>query len=742
MCDGSTLRGDLSGTMLTMTRRMTIRQNMNEDEILKKLKGLEYTPSKEADDRISWMLKNSYENEKKSVTESQAEGNKKQSNLFLNKIKMKYKTFALVGAPVVTLGVLSVLGIMYVSPMIFPKTNSLKLTQQQKREIYKSILENNSQMNTQTQTMNSQENYNTQEVTLPQNANQAVAQADQKAVVETKLVPLPGNIDFTKKIVTTVTTNTKGPKAGECKSIYDPGLISADKYESVSYYDDEGNYVSKSTEYYADNLVLYYSRSTKNESENIEYKGGKYAVKSIYSYQPELLETDAVVEERITEETVSNYMPLDTSLDNSEKNSDENIDDLIEKYFGEGTDIVGEEVIDGKKFYILEYSYESECDYSYDIYETPDFWNGEDYDSTENKADMTKITIRNYVDINDYSVVRTDTFLGEADDSNLVYTSTSAGSEKNSDIDTALAEIKFDLDVPIKEYEPQNIPMNINQNEEKEIIKYLQSNNFPILKFASGEYDLNRIYASGYYESKPIKDEYLDLIQNRNFYPEGDFGDKLFDQYYRYSYDYQTDFKNPVISWDYIVTGNNLNSSYLAATLYDGKYSDMDIVKTLVYRPVRTKSIDDVELNINGEKVTAKLYKYQTEYEDIVYDEPVYKEGEEPGSAEPGSAYSDEKQMMIVDPMPIEGNGNKKKFVDSNYTLIIPVDGGKYKLVISDYAYDSKEYAPSLELMIASKLNINYVNEFDEAELKSLVTWADVMPIDGVEVSEPQTLPR
>lgn len=711
---------------------------MNEDEILKKLKGLEYTPSKEVDDRISWMLRNSYEKEKIDVTKSQDDGNKRQSNLFLNNFKMKYKIFALIIAPVATLGILSVLGILFVYPLVFPKTDSLKLTPQQKREIYKSILENNSQM----QTMSSQDNFKTQEIDQKSTSNKESFQAEPKLNVESKLVPLPGNMDFTNKIITTITTNTVGPKVDECKSIYSPGLISADQFESLSYYDDEGNFVSKNTEYYGNNLVIYYSKSTKNYSENIEYKGGKYAVKSVFNYQPELLETDTMVNEKIVDNAEdqinSNYLPLEDS-----KNSDDfEIDSLMKKYFGEDIDIVGKEEIDGKEYYILEYSYETECDYDYFSYKTPDFWNGEDYDSQEIMANPTKISIRNYVDIQNFSIARTDTFLGKVDDANLIYSSVTVGSEKVNDIDTASEEIKFDIDVPIKEYNPNKNPINFDQNENKAIIEYLRNNNLPIPQFDTFDYDLSMIYSTGYYQEDPIKDEYTQLIEDRDFFAEGDFGDKLYKQYYGFDNDNEVDYINPLVSMDFVTTGTNQNLNTLYGSVYDGKYSDMDILKTVVYRPVKNKSIEEVDIEINGEQVTAQLYKYKYEYEDIVYEEPVYKDSNDSSSSDPGAASVEENQNIVIDPMPVEGNGKMKKFVDSNYTLIIPLDGGKYKFVVSDYAYDSNEFAPSFDVLTTSRLKVKFANEFSDDELNNLLTWSNGITIDSPVVSEPVKLPR
>lgn len=664
---------------------------MEQSELKKNLKNMQYSPSKEADDRIAWMIKNSYENEKNSVTDFQNESKSNQSNLFFNFKQMKLKTLALIGTPVVAVGVLSTIGAMYVLPMITP-VNTTNLTDLQKQEIYRNILANNSEV----QPINSTINYE-----LGNTANSTA----EVMPSEKRIMPNPGGMeDMNRKLVKTTVTNINGPKKDVCKAFYN-ARTSSNTYESISYYDNKNYSVTGYSETYGDIKFIYVGKTTPSTTVSYEYKGGEYAIQLTYKLtQPidfnPVYEGDSVVDSDVPQEPVS-------------------IEEQIEMRFGEDTDIIGKETIDGKEYYLMQYSYGTQCGLNAE-YESPDFWNGETYEDIDSKMD-DRLIIRNYVNSTNYAIERTDTYYKKADTENLIYTSVTDTTIVDSTFEEAAAIIKIDSSIPVKEPNVEDQPV-IAYDHEKELTRdfdYFQKQGFPIIDLSSIGYKINSAFTTDYYNEDKSMEEYNKLYQSRDFYPEGEAGDELYN-YLVGNYNQQNNnIDYPTSRVEYSFSDESNNNSFIIAKLIDEKYEDIDIINTLVYYPIKNqdKSIEDVKVNINGNVVAGKLYQYKYQYE---------------GYVESPAAVSDK---LVIDPMP--GNDQTQTLTDSGYFLIVPMESEGYKLVISETNNGTDIYPASSQEIIEKGIKTYKLDNSSKKELvKQLMDYynesaGEPMPIEG-----------
>jgi hypothetical protein len=684
---------------------------MEEKDLIKNLKNIKYKPSKEADDRISWMLMNSYENEKNSVTDLNNESKNNQNNLFFSLQKMKLKTLALIGTPVVAVGALSVIGAMYVLPLLSPTSVPMvpndTLTAQQKQEIYKSILANNSQM----QSVSQSENYALSE----RSENTSGDAAATVMPTEKRLMPVPGDVqDTDKKLVKTTYATTNGPKSNACKAYSGGMAYNPDKTESISYYDSKGYSVYGMIEYIGDVQFISLSKYTPTGSETYDYKGGKYAIKTVYKYDatngdPSFVGAPVMEKLELTDVPESN---------NENTNTPEgSIDEQIKIYFGEDTDIIGTETIDGKEYYVLQYSYDTRCDIS-NTYLSPDFWNGESYEDVYSKENPDHVIIRNYIGTEGYAIYKSDTYLEKVDASNLISSYITTSTYENSSYEEAIAEITIDPAIPVKEINQDDQPVYAYdyKTEITYTLDYIEKSGYPVTSDIAAGYVINSVGSNNYY-SQIAFGEFTDLYSNRDFYPEGALGDRIYKDWTAIAVPVETDY--PVSLASYGFKGKDesgLDTYGLFVDVYKNSFDNMKIVNSVIYNPVKEKSIEEVQIKFDGSVATAKIYKYQTEYEAYgVVDSGMIDPatGNKPVSNSVDS-YNPASEKLMIDPMPSEGV-EMIESKDSGYIMILGI--GEYKIVIYDTNYGSSEYPESLDKIMANGIKTTVLNTATKAKI-------------------------
>lgn len=594
--------------------------------------------------------------------------------------------------------------VMYGLPMFVP-VNTENLTDIQKQEIYKNILANNSQMSE----MSARQNTATAEMDASANNS---SNGSQDIMVDKRILPVPGPgyVDNSGKLVRTSIVYTPGSQ--RCEAVYSPVFGMSDKYDSISYYDSKGYSVYHDVNYYGDIMFIYHSESTPAGTTSLEYKGGKYAIQTNY--------------ENITEDGVGNkvessapamdtYAPVENGGSAASPAEPADIETQIKNYFGEDVDIIGTQTIDGKEYYVMQYSYETTCDYDYSI-QNPDFWNGETYEESTRNQNDDKIVIRNYVNTVDYTIYKTENYLGKAELSNLIYSSVNTSSAEEGSYDEAVAAASFNVDVPVKKYSFDDQVVSYDfKKEAGKLVDYIQSKGYSLITLEElGGYELNAITSMGFYETQKNNDVYSELYSNRDFYPEGKLGDDLYENMYG---NVVNDMLSALVDYNYAIKSAGEYTYYnLTASIFANSYDDMDIVNMYIYSPVMDKSIEDFEVMVNGVKVAAKLYKYQVKYDNYVID-PILYEGQENAVREkmiaPGGS----------------GEAPSQPTVDSSYILIAEIEGGN-KLVIRDTNSGQDTYPASLQKLESGNIVLKKIEDADKAGL-----------IEQIAPGEAETLP-
>lgn len=679
------------------------------------------------------------------VTDLSTEGNNNQNSLFKILHRMKMKTVALIIIPIATIGALALFGFLFMYPMISPSTGSDNLTPTQKKEIYKNILANNSQM----QSINQVDNFKATEGAA--NLDAVNAEPVAMSVDEKRIVPLPWTDDTAGKLITTTFKNVTGPKSTECKAIFDSQYAYPEETVSLSYYDNNGYSVSRNIEKYGDIEFVYRSVSTPENSDNLDYKGGKYAVRSTYKYAPVDSSTSAEMPAVEYKDPGVNYSPLEVRNPETQEPVELDIEAQIRQFFGEDVDIVGMEEIEGKKYYLLEYSYETPCDIDYSkmpIVNKVDFWNGEYYEEQKNNTKNEKIVIRNYVDVADYSIYKSSSYLESSQDGNLIYSYITEVDKSESSYEKALEVTEIELAVPIKEYKYDGSTTEYDARaQNKKVVDYIDSKKYPVVDLSGMGYIISNVYSNDYYVQNVQVDDFSELLMNRDFYPEGELGDRIYELYTGYNKTYV--YEAPALV-EYIyktatlpTEGDVSNELYsnLTASIAKKSFSDLEIINSLIYSPVKTKSIEDYELTVNGVKLVAKLYKYQTQYEGIVYDDTYnIPESEEGGSTKSGEAVV--KERMLIEPIdPGMGDQPIMNNTDSGYFVIFEIEGTDYKLVFRDTAMGSEAYPETLGKLQAGNIKLISIPDFGKTKLLDAITPDDnflPMPIEEPMVKEGQ----
>src|SRR5690606_11754113 len=152
------------------------------------------------------------------------------------------------------------------------------------------------------------------------------------------------------------------------------------------------------------------SKNTSTSSEQIEYKGGSYAVRTSYTYDASVRAVD---------------LPADTQPESSINLLETTKPDykaLIHHYFRPDADIVNVVSENVREYYVVQYTYKTDC--SGAAYErvTADVYNPNNLPDT--------IVVHNYVSTDNFVIQRTLNYLGSADNSNLINTTTVERSEE------------------------------------------------------------------------------------------------------------------------------------------------------------------------------------------------------------------------------------------------------------------------------------------------------------------------
>ncbi len=446
-------------------------------------------------------------------------------------------------------------------------TNNKTFTSEEKSKIFENIIKNNTanviqknqavaetpvlDSNNSNLSMNNQ-NLNT-DSTVTKESNKI---SSQQLPVIVKPEGENYNYRYTK------TSSEAGPSIDKC-IIYgatDYNIVS----ESFEYFTTDKSYLKNISKNKDGNLVDYkFTTETNNVYENIEYKGGKFAIKTKYN-------SNAFADFTNGESPVS-YPATEMA----------NVKSLSEMYFGQNTEVT--ETIDngGTEYYLLKSEFNLPC-------------LTKDSTLTNSKVDKYQSILYVYwVNAKTFEVNKYEEYLDSQSTENLILTTEITRIVENMSKDTSDKSFTFEYEVPIEEIDltdSNKVPTN------EQILNFLSTNKISIITPKDQEIDSIWIMQENYY-----RQYYL----NRDFYLPGADGDKLFNEA-KESLSISDQIRpKTVLSFKPI---ENLTS----LAIYNANIEDSDIIKT--YFEDFYDNSTDIEITIDNAKVTAKLYQQTNKY--------------------------------------------------------------------------------------------------------------------------------
>lgn len=417
-----------------------------------------------------------------------------------------------------------------------------------------------------------------------------------------------------------------GPKYKECESymyFYDDKVTE----ESYSFY-GEDKYLSKFlTKDSEGNIINLFVNDGTSE---YQYQGGKYAVriKNIKAY-PALMEGDArLMTTEVSEESAPSVDDVVTT----------SVVQSPTDYFGADSRVLGEEEIDGKKYYVVEWSYDGYCN------------------DTEKTV---KIVSKSWADTTTYITYKTEMYLGSSDESNRIYTEMNKSLSEKKSYDDVKNDFNFDVNVEIKELDASEYEMG-SEKYLAEFKKMFEDND---LLFITPSESL-KYRLSGYDSSKVSTDQLYSYFKDRNFYCDSELCSKMYEdmnQVYEIS-DYE---KSRILS-TYFELSNDTSYSSINITVFNKVIADSEILN--YFSGASSKEVSST-ININGKAYQAKTYE-------ISYDYGISKSSPGSEGEESPNQGSSENTSVVVDPMPIE-------YQYKTYLIILSEGGKTYQLTLS-----------------------------------------------------------
>ncbi|MCA9382375.1 hypothetical protein KC660_03145, partial [Candidatus Dojkabacteria bacterium] len=471
-----------------------------------------------------------------------------------------------------------------------------------------------------------------------------------------------------------------GPGANKCPAInadiYPSGSIQTTMW---SYYDDT-HYANKNVTKDNNNKIIQYGLS--NDNKYIEYIGGQYAVEITYDY-PEYNNLDDPNEDlqplpEIDESNPSSDLhninstdsvePSEGSIGSSEGTEASvppvDLDDVKTPgsfWFGENEQVIETKDEYGRQVYKVTYDSTYYCNaYSPQSISSA---NKMMVVSSPEKNDLTKTKVVLLVDKDTYEILQTKTYLGEIADDNLLTTESSSFEYSNPDFADVKSIFAYDLEIPLKQYSYKYYSIN----ETNEMLKDLILNeNLSLLLPTDKSYDSYSLYSPSI-ENQP---NFQNYIYNRDYYPDTDYGEKLYNNIAAYApslindsillqsyYSYSGDTS---VSMDNSMPVDNGYKSY-SISILESNISNKAIIKDLYkdYNNNGDSNGTDINLQIDEKSVSAKLYSLSTTQPQV-------------------TSLNTSKEEIDNGSIPMETDNN-------SYLVIFDFDNNKYVIVNSDY---------------------------------------------------------
>lgn len=498
---------------------------------------------------------------------------------FFNNIYMSSKKLLFIGGTVLATVSILVLGAFLASRFLLNRIDVNQLTLEQRQEILASVIKNNSTS-----------------LLGGNNENNSLATLAGDASAESKLSSsyIYPYFERDYKYRYSKVNYSSGSAVALCKQ-FNTEARQASVSESYEYFDGNDNY-SKYSNFDQDGILMdyYLNKNTLNSSETIEYKGGSYAIRWSYDYsnlkavdsvEPLMMEDDVTNDLPVSDEPVTVLPPEDIDEPVVEEPSNE---DLIAMYFGEDADVVGTSNINGVDYYVIQYSYKTNCndDMFYPLYDI----------AVKSEIDLPDtIIVQNVVNPETFEIVNNRNFLGSVNETNLLNQYTSEIITSNQDYAEVSPAFEFEYGVEIRDY---TYPTYSYLDEANNLIDYLRNNNLTLLTL---NYPLN--YASSNIASQNLYAS-TNYLSDRNFFPEGPRGDEMYNLY-----NYVDSYTSSYVNFSYLLNSDTYQT--LSIDLYD---STVDLNEILGLNGIDNEVVTDTSVLINGVSVNATLYEYTPDF--------------------------------------------------------------------------------------------------------------------------------
>lgn len=331
--------------------------------------------------------------------------------------------------------------------------------------------------------------------------------------LSTSYVGIPSNAEWTDFNYTYwKNTYTKGPAADKCQFGWYDQLSDKVIYESYNYWDSSdsmdytlGKY--KSTSKTDDGTLIDYSLSDGNS--NFIYRGGKYAILETYNFPIYGLYEDTST--MVDDVSAGNPDEISTEPSSEEiydgvdisTTDPENPEDLIELYFGEDAELIAYEIYNDEYHFVVE-------------------WTMKDYYCGQNE----QITVVNRVWIreSDFNWSKSETYFNSVKESNLISRDETISVNKKVTFEEVSDKFNNEYsDIETKEFNYDYSYFNPEQ-EKPRIKNVLTENQYSVIIPTNMELS----YVSSYLTYADYIDPYFELYCNRDFYSDGEFGEKLY----------------------------------------------------------------------------------------------------------------------------------------------------------------------------------------------------------------------
>jgi len=405
-----------------------------------------------------------------------------------------------------------------------------------------------------------------------------------------------------------------GPANDKCLAMFYPG--GGDSNEYYYFKSDDGTVSKSITKDIDGNLTdYYYSESSENSYTDFQYRGGKYALQSVYTWD-DTIEYPGPVEEDYGYYSEEGENPDDVYGDVGDEEpigyeDPMTIDGYVSMFFGEDAELIGEEEINGESYYVIKSSFMTDCNMSMS-------WSRPEEDVVQ---DM--IVSVAYVNTEDFNIYKVADYFHSYTQENLMHEN--IYETENNNVTWAEVEsiMKNDWEgkIPVKDVGEGYYNPTLD-----DIMDYLENKEYSVVlpEGAVSYYLFDVIYQ----EWSQTEDGYC----NRDFFPEGTVGDELYGTQCILPTD---DFPVGFINAEYEV-----GTDYITGDKSDGRTSVYMFIGTdiqsLVYDSyigedyaddssgqVTTKEVNQ-NVKINGQNVATTLYtttytySYDKEFETYV----------------------------------------------------------------------------------------------------------------------------